>query len=140
MPETLAPPNHAALAALPVAVLDLETTGLDVRRDRILQIGVVVMQGSRILDTPRVDQLIDPGEPIAEGTLPRRLIQPLVVADIRKANVRRVVPELIDPIRRQVLRVERRLELIEQRALEIPRQESSLGGRRHRHALLASLL
>ncbi len=68
MPGTLPPPNHTALAALPVAVLDLETTGLDVRRDRILQIGVVVMQGSRILDTPRVDQLIDPGEPIAEAS------------------------------------------------------------------------
>ncbi len=68
MPGKLAPPNHAALAALPVAVLDLETTGLDVRRDRVIQIGVVVMQGSRILDAPRLEQLIDPGEPIAEAS------------------------------------------------------------------------
>jgi len=58
---SLPPPNHAALAALPVAVLDLETTGLDVRRDRIVQVAVVLMEGARILEEPRMAQLVDPG-------------------------------------------------------------------------------
>jgi DNA polymerase-3 subunit epsilon/CBS domain-containing protein len=58
------PENHASLVALPTLVLDLETTGLDVRRDRIVQIGAVAMLGSRILDVPRIDQFIDPGLPI----------------------------------------------------------------------------
>ena len=35
------PPSHAALAALPAIALDLETTGLEVANDRIVQIGAV---------------------------------------------------------------------------------------------------
>ena len=61
MRGSLPPPSHAALASLPVAVLDLETTGLDVRRDRIVQIAVVMMEGGRILDEPRMAQLVNPG-------------------------------------------------------------------------------
>jgi signal-transduction protein with cAMP-binding, CBS, and nucleotidyltransferase domain/DNA polymerase III epsilon subunit-like protein len=61
---TLPPPNLTALAALPVAVLDLETTGLDVRRDRVVQIGAVAMLGPRILDAPRIEQLVNPGVPM----------------------------------------------------------------------------
>ncbi len=58
------PPNSAALAALPVAVLDTETTGLDVRRDRIVQVAVLAMNGARREATPPIDQLLDPGMPI----------------------------------------------------------------------------
>jgi DNA polymerase-3 subunit epsilon/CBS domain-containing protein len=47
-----------------MAVLDLETTGLDVRRDRIVQIGAVVMLGSEILKSPRIDLMVNPGVPI----------------------------------------------------------------------------
>lgn len=64
MPAKLPPASHTALSALPVIVLDLETTGLDVRRDRIVQVGAVAMLGQQILDEPRLDQLIDPGIPI----------------------------------------------------------------------------
>lgn len=64
MPGIDSASNHSALVALPVAVLDLETTGLDVRRDRIVQIGVVRMRGAETLDSPRIDQLIDPEMPI----------------------------------------------------------------------------
>ena len=45
MPGTRPPPSHTALAALPAVALDLETTGLDVARDRIVQIGAVAMHG-----------------------------------------------------------------------------------------------
>ena len=69
MPHPDTPANYTPLAALPVAVLDLETTGLDVTRDRIVQIGVVCMQGATILDAPRLERLVDPGMPIpAEST------------------------------------------------------------------------
>jgi DNA polymerase-3 subunit epsilon/CBS domain-containing protein len=61
MTSTLPPPNSTALAALPVAVLDLETTGLDVRRDRVVQVGVLRMLGARRDVAPPLDQLIRPG-------------------------------------------------------------------------------
>lgn len=57
--------NHAtALADLPFLVLDTETTGLDVRQDRIVALGAVRMQGMRIFPTEIVDLLVHPGRPI----------------------------------------------------------------------------
>lgn len=58
------PPNHTALAALPATVLDLETTGLDVKHDRVVQIAAIALLGSHILDAPRIDLLVDPEIPI----------------------------------------------------------------------------
>ena len=58
------PGNHTALAALPAVVLDLETTGLDVTRERVVQVGAVAMVGAKILEEPRLDQLTNPGMPI----------------------------------------------------------------------------
>ena len=58
------PPSHTALAALPAIALDLETTGLDVANDRIVQIGAVAMRGPVILDETRLDTRVDPGVPI----------------------------------------------------------------------------
>jgi len=52
------------LAALPAVVLDLETTGLDVTRERVVQVGAVTMAGAKILEEPRLDQLTNPGMPI----------------------------------------------------------------------------
>jgi signal-transduction protein with cAMP-binding, CBS, and nucleotidyltransferase domain/DNA polymerase III epsilon subunit-like protein len=66
MPGKLRPANHAPLVALPAVVLDLETTGLNVARDRVIQIGAVALRGAQILDSPRLDQLIDPEMPIPE--------------------------------------------------------------------------
>ena len=64
MPGSRPPPSHTALAALPAIALDLETTGLDVANDRIVQVGAVSMRGSVILDEPRIDTRVDPGVPI----------------------------------------------------------------------------
>lgn len=66
MPGRLSPPSYTALSTLPVVALDLETTGLDVRRDRVVQVGAIAMLGPKILDQPRLDCLIDPGVPIPE--------------------------------------------------------------------------
>ena len=62
--RNLRPANHTALAALPAVVLDLETTGLDVTRERVVQVGAISMLGAKILDQPPLDQLIDPEVPI----------------------------------------------------------------------------
>jgi len=64
MPETRRPPNHTALAALPAVALDLETTGLDVAKDRIVQVGAVAMHGPVLRNEIRIDTRVDPGVPI----------------------------------------------------------------------------
>lgn len=61
-----APPPHTPLIALPVLVLDLETTGLDVRRDRIVQVGALCGEGERIDETPALDCLVNPQIPMPE--------------------------------------------------------------------------
>ena len=68
MPGTRRPPSHTALAALPAIALDLETTGLDVASDRIVQIGTVAMRGPVIADEPRIDTRVDPGVPISAAS------------------------------------------------------------------------
>jgi DNA polymerase-3 subunit epsilon/CBS domain-containing protein len=52
------------LIALEVAVLDTETTGLDVRQDRVVQIGAVRMRGAELLPDPPFDRIVNPGRPI----------------------------------------------------------------------------
>jgi len=52
------------LIALEVVVLDTETTGLDVRQDRIVQIGAVRMQGAELAEAPPFNRLVNPGRPI----------------------------------------------------------------------------
>ena len=66
MPGTIAPLAHAALDAAPIAILDLETTGLDVTRDRVVQIGIIRNIGAKQLVNHRIDQLINPGQPIPD--------------------------------------------------------------------------
>lgn len=60
------PPPHTPVADLPLLAIDIETTGLDPRRDRVLSVGFVPVDGDRIVlagarsmmvrhDTPRDD-------------------------------------------------------------------------------------
>ena len=62
-------PRHTALAALPSIALDLETTGLDVANDRIVQVGAVAMRGPVVLSEPRLDTRVNPGVPIAAESI-----------------------------------------------------------------------
>ena len=61
MPGSHRPPSHTALAALSAIAFDLETTGLDVANDRIVQIGAVAMRGCVVLSEPRLHTRINPG-------------------------------------------------------------------------------
>ncbi|HEX7052910.1 MAG TPA: DUF294 nucleotidyltransferase-like domain-containing protein [Burkholderiales bacterium] len=61
MPRTPDPPSSTALAALPALALDLETTGLNPRSDRIVQVAAVAMLGPHVLEAPRLERLVDPG-------------------------------------------------------------------------------
>lgn len=42
-------------------MIDLETTGLDVKRDRVVQAAALLMQGSSLLEAPRMNVLVNPG-------------------------------------------------------------------------------
>jgi DNA polymerase-3 subunit epsilon len=52
------------LAELPALVLDTETTGLDVSRDRIVQIGAVAMRGPEFENAAALDRLVNPERPM----------------------------------------------------------------------------
>lgn len=83
MSGSLPPPSHTPLIALPAASLDLETTGLNVRRDRVIQVGLVALSGGTVLDAPRINRLVDPGIPIP-ATASR--ITGIVDADVAGAS------------------------------------------------------
>lgn len=64
LPEPGPVTDDTPLAALPMLVLDTETTGLDVTNDRIVSIGAVRMVGETIFRHVTFNQLCNPGRPI----------------------------------------------------------------------------
>ena len=58
------PSNHTPLIAMPALVLDLETTGLDVKNDRVVQVGAIDMRGIDLSEELLINQLVNPGIPI----------------------------------------------------------------------------
>lgn len=64
-PASPSPQPQTPLAELPALVLDCETTGLDVQRDRIVSIGAVRLYGGRIYPSLSFDSLVNPGVPIS---------------------------------------------------------------------------
>ena len=63
-PPAQAITDDTPLDALPVLVMDTETTGLDVTDDRIVSIGAVRLQGARIYRGASFDRLVNPERPI----------------------------------------------------------------------------
>lgn len=55
------------LVALRAAALDTETTGLDVRKARLIEIGVAPIEGGALRPEHGLSQLVDCGEPVPEG-------------------------------------------------------------------------
>jgi DNA polymerase-3 subunit epsilon/CBS domain-containing protein len=60
----LPPPAHTPLLTLPTLVLALQSTGHDVRHDRLLRVAAVAMRGGEIEELPPLELTIDPGQPI----------------------------------------------------------------------------
>lgn len=56
------------LVAVEAAAIDTETTGLDARQARIVQIAAVIVSRGRITDGAAIDTLVDPGIPIPAAT------------------------------------------------------------------------
>ncbi len=63
-PPPVAITPSTPLADLPMFVLDLETTGLDVERDAIVSVGGVRMTGGTIYHGRTIDHLVNPARPI----------------------------------------------------------------------------
>lgn len=64
LPEAGPIADDTPLAALPMLVLDTETTGLDVNDDRVVSIGAVRMVGERVFRHVTFHQLCNPHRPI----------------------------------------------------------------------------
>ena len=52
---------------LPLAVIDVETTGFDAEDDRIIEIGIVHFLGGKVVDS--YGQLVNPGRPIPDAVV-----------------------------------------------------------------------
>ncbi len=62
-------PGDTPLERLPVAVLDLETTGLRAfDGDAVIEVGVVAVDGLRIREDRTLSQLVDPGCPVSRAS------------------------------------------------------------------------
>ena len=82
---------QALWADLPVALLDVETTGRDSGVDRIVELGIVIARGGAIID--RRGWLVNPERPIpAEATAVHRITD----ADVAEApTFAKVFPEVL---------------------------------------------
>lgn len=69
------------LADLPVLVVDLETTGLDVRSDRVVSIGAIPGHGARLDPDRSLDVLVNPARPIPKLSTSIHGITDAMVAD-----------------------------------------------------------
>jgi CBS domain-containing protein len=57
------------LVALEAVAIDLEATGLDPTRDRIVEIGAVRLRGSKLKDDVPFRRLVQPGIPIPKAAI-----------------------------------------------------------------------
>lgn len=82
MPPAAAPATEATpLSDLPAFVFDCETTGLDVKSDRIVALGGVRMHGPQIFRGVTIDRLVDPGQAIPARSTRIHGIDDSMVAD-----------------------------------------------------------
>ncbi len=72
------------LVSLSAVAFDTETTGLDTRRARIIQLGAVKIKNGRIDDEQTFQQLINPGEPIPAAST---VIHGIKAEDVEQANL-----------------------------------------------------
>ena len=73
--------DDTPLTSLPALVLDTETTGLDIARDRVVSIGAVRLAGARVYRSTSFDRLVNPGTPISPRSTAVHGITDAMVAD-----------------------------------------------------------
>lgn len=61
--------SRLPLEALDYVVVDTETTGLNVKRDDIVQIGAVRIVGGKVLEGDSFERLVNPGRPISKESI-----------------------------------------------------------------------
>jgi DNA polymerase-3 subunit epsilon len=75
------PSGSTPLDDLPVVSLDTETTGLDVRRDRLLSVGAVHLHGHRLYLGETFDRLVNPAQRIPPGSTAIHSITDAMIAE-----------------------------------------------------------
>lgn len=86
--------DDARLLDLPIAALDVETTGLDPRADRIIEIAIIHMQGG--VETDRYSTLVNPDREVPDevqkltGIEPAQLLEAPRFADVATEIERRL--------------------------------------------------
>ena len=78
------PTFSTPLIALDAVVLDTETTGLDARKARLVQIGAVRLKGGNLDAAQRLESLINPGCRIPKASVAVHGITDEMVADAPK--------------------------------------------------------
>ncbi|MCC7271829.1 MAG: 3'-5' exonuclease [Alphaproteobacteria bacterium] len=86
--------ENTPLARLPVAVIDLETTGLDPMRDRAVSVAGVRIHGDRLYGAVTLDRLVRPDVPIPRTATAIHGIADATVADA--PTVAAVLPEVAE--------------------------------------------
>lgn len=76
----------------PIVVVDFETTGLNTRSDRIIEIGAVKLQNGRVVDT--LSQMVNPGMPLPAKITEITGIEDYMVMDAPKAET--ALPKLLE--------------------------------------------
>lgn len=66
-PARHGPPESTALLALPLLLMDTETTGLDPTRDRLVSVAAFAWRG-REAEPDMLDVLVNPGQPIPHSS------------------------------------------------------------------------
>lgn len=84
-------PGDGAWRDYPIAFIDTETTGLDARAERIIEVAVVLGKGGEVLE--RKSWLVNPGRPIPKASSDVHGITDADVAD--KPPFAEIVPELV---------------------------------------------
>ena len=80
-PEAPPPDEDTLLGELPVVSLDTETTGLDVKQDRLLSVAAVRLHGNRVFPAFTFDRLVNPGRRIPPVSTSIHGITDAMVAD-----------------------------------------------------------
>jgi len=81
LPPPALPTNETLLVDLAAVSLDTETTGLNVRRDRMLSVACVPLQGGQVYRAAVFDRLVNPGMRIPPGSTAVHSITDSMISD-----------------------------------------------------------